>query len=142
MSESNSPTEETGAVPVQAVTVSKQSPRSYLNPARRNLSENELQSPAAIRLLISETDRLEDRCATLEVIVDAYHNLRVEKAEIETKLRASKWYEILSGLCLATGSAGIGISFRLLPLDLPSGTGILTVSALLVVLGIASKVWK
>jgi hypothetical protein len=143
MTDSSSPTEETGAVPIeQPGAVSKQSPRAYLNSARRNLSEDELRSPGAIRLLISESDRLEDRCASLEVTAAAYHDLRVEKAVLEAKSRASKWHEVLSGICLATGSAGIGVSFRLLALDTASGTGVLIVSVLLVLIGIASKVWK
>jgi hypothetical protein len=141
----NSATEEAGAVPIQQGSAdAKQSPRAYLNSARRALSEDELKSPGAIRLLISESDRLEERCTSLEVVSAAYHDLRVEKAGLESRLKMSKWHEILSGLCLAIGSFGVATGQRLLSIDgaLESGIGVMIVSALLVVAGILSKVFK
>lgn len=108
------------------------------------MSEDELKSPGAIRLLISESDRLEERCTSLEVVSAAYHDLRVEKAGLESRLKMSKWHEILSGLCLAIGSFGVATGQRLLSIDgaLESGIGVMIVSALLVVAGILSKVFK
>src|SRR5258708_623698 len=107
MSDLTSATEEAGSVPiVREGAASKESPRDYLNPARRKLTEAELTSPGAIRLLISESDRLEERCATLETTASNYHDLRVEKAILEAKLKSSKWHEVLSGLCLAIGAFG------------------------------------
>jgi hypothetical protein len=140
-----SPTEEAGSVPIvrEGATL-KESPRAYLNPARRNLTEAELTSPGAIRLLISESDRLEERCATLEATASKYNDLRVEKAVLEAKLKSSKWHEVLSGLCLAIGAFGLAQGQRLLsePTVHDVGIAVITVSALLVIAGIASKVWK
>jgi hypothetical protein len=143
--EKYSATEEAGSIPiVVSHNETKQSPRSFLAPATRTLSEEELAAPGVRRFLISEIERLDERCATLEVLADSYHNLRVEKAVLEARLRASKWHEVLSGLCLAAGSAGIGASSRFLSIDGAHDTGIilLVVSAILVVVGIASKAMK
>jgi len=139
--QNHSATEETGSTPVVA-SPTKRSPRSFLDSARRNLSEEELKAPGAIRLLISEIERLDERTAELQLLANAYHDLRVEKAVLDEKLKVSKWHEIMSGLCLATGSAGIGISFRLLALETATGVGALIISVLLVLVGILSKVLK
>lgn len=145
--QNRSATEETGAIPVAldpAFAETKHSTRSYFGPARRNLSEVELKAPGAIRLLISEIERLDERCAKLETYETNYHDLRVEKAGLEARLRTSKWHEILTGLCIATGSAGIGLAFKLLSEDATHGSaiGVLGISVVLVIAGIAAKVFK
>jgi hypothetical protein len=145
--QNRSATEETGSTPVALGTTlleTKHSTRAYLGSARRNLSEEELKAPGAIRLLISEIERLDERCANLEVYETKYHDLRVEKAGLEARLRSSRWHEVLTGLCLATGSAGIGLALKLLSEDATHGSaiGFLALSVVLVIAGIAAKVFK
>jgi hypothetical protein len=136
-------TDELGSTPVEiGAAERKQSPRSFLNSARRNLSEEELKAPGAIRLLIFDLERLDERCAELEPFAIRFHDLRVEKAVLEARLKTSRWHEVLSGLCLAIGSAGIGIASRLIYVDQAAGVMVIAASAILVVAGIASKVFK
>jgi hypothetical protein len=144
--QNRSATEESGSTPVvsNSLADTKQAARAYFGSARRNLSEEELKAPGAIRLLISEIERLDERCANLESYENKYHDLRVEKAGLESRLRTSRWHEVLTGLCLATGSAGLGLAFKLLSADVThdSGVAVLILSAILVVAGIAAKVFK
>jgi hypothetical protein len=81
-----------------------------LNSARRNLSEDELKTPGAIRLLISEIERSDDHCGRLQSSYESYQELRVTHAALEAKSKASRWHEVLSGLCLAIGSFGVAQS--------------------------------
>ncbi len=138
-------TDEAGATPLDtSESAIKKSPRAFLELARRNLSEEELAAPGARRFMISEIERLDDRCIALEDIAQKYNDLRVEKAVLDEKVKASKWHEVLSGLCLAAGSAGIGAStkfFGILGAERESYL-LLTISAVLVIVGIVSKVWK
>ncbi|WP_147293878.1 hypothetical protein [Afipia felis] len=140
-----SATDEAGSTPIVVNRAkSKSTPREYLNHARRALTEDELTSTGAIRLLISESDRLEDRCIQLEEVEKKYHDLRVANAALEARLKLSTWHEILSGLCLAIGSFGIAQGARLMNADMSHDIGvtIVVVSSALIVAGILSKVWK
>ena len=59
---SASATEETGATPIasegEGLGKAKESPRSFLQSARRNLTPEEAQSPAGVRWLTHEVERL------------------------------------------------------------------------------------
>jgi hypothetical protein len=141
-----SPTEESGATPIDEAghVEQKRQARSFLAQARRNLSEDELSAPAVRRFLIEECERLDAKCAELDSYVERYHDLRVEKVSLESRLKSSRSHDVLSGLCLAAGSAGIGGSSRFLTVPGAESTGwvLLIVSAVLLVGGVASKVWK
>ena len=141
----SSETDETGSTPIVTNKIKAKSPsKEYLNSARRVLKEDELTSPGAIRLLISDIDRLEERCTQLEDIEEEYNELRVKNAVLESRSKSSRWNEVLSALCLAVGSFGLAQGQRLLGIDAQHDVGIATicVSTLLVLAGIASKVWK
>jgi hypothetical protein len=143
----NSATEEAGSTPVStsvALIETKQSYRTFLAPAKRTLSEDELAVPGVRRYLIEDMERLDARCAELQTVADKYYELRVENAVLAAKLTTSKWHEALSGLCLAIGSAGLGISIKILSVDATRDVGmaVMILSALLVLAGIASKVFK
>jgi hypothetical protein len=87
---------------------------------------------------------LDDRCRELEKIENDYNELRVENAGLQSKLKTAKWIEVMSGLCLAGGSACVGLGFRLLGVDGAQGPGyiLLAMALLLLLAGIFSKVFK
>src|ERR1700680_521083 len=71
-----SATEEAGATPIppdQEAGGAKESTRSFLQAARRNLTEEEASSPAGIRWLTHDVERLDLECARLREEMD---NLR------------------------------------------------------------------
>ena len=110
----NSATDESGSIPVPAdvaaATRAKEPARAFLQSARRDLSDNELATPAARRFLIADLERLDQQCAELQSYADKYHDQRVTIATLTADAQKSKWNEILSFVCLSVGSAGLGAS--------------------------------
>src|SRR5438046_1823242 len=106
----SSATEEAGAEPVKTTAggATKEPPRGFLAVARRNLTEEELASPAVQRFLIAEIERLDQLCTDQESFVGRFHDQRVQIASLTEQSRRSRWNEILFALCLSIGSAGIG----------------------------------
>jgi hypothetical protein len=112
-----SATEEAGSVPVSPGTAAtadiKETPRSFLVVARRNLTDEELATPAARRFLIAEIERLDQLCTEYQGIVTEYHEQRITIARLQESARPSRWVEILSSVCLAIGAAGVGCGAKL-----------------------------
>jgi len=71
------PTDERGALPVLTGGEVKEAGRSFLEVARRALTEEELSGPAARRFLLYEVERLDQLCAKYESFVEKYHDQRV-----------------------------------------------------------------
>ena len=143
-----SATEEAGSTPLSSAAVAaadaKETPRSFLSVARRNLTDEELAAPAARRFLIAEIERLDQICTENQVIVTEYHEQRVTIAKLQETTKPARWIEILSSICLAIGSAGLGAapSYFSIPSATSVGVVVVALSAILLVAGIAPKVWK
>ncbi len=86
VSGANSATDERGSVPipahVAAETQAKEPARAFLQSARRDLSDDELATPAARRFLIVDLERLDDRCAQLQSYEQRFHDQRVTIATL------------------------------------------------------------
>jgi hypothetical protein len=143
-----SATEETGATPIAlaelAASEAKEAPRAFLKAARRGLSEEELSSPAARRFLIAELERMDELCNTNQKYLEQYHDQRVVIATLTEASKVSRWNEILSFVCLSIGSAGIGAASSYLGLAGAEKYGLVIfgLSAVLVGVGVASRIWK
>jgi hypothetical protein len=143
-----SATEETGATPVAPEEIAagerKEPARGFLQAARRGLSEEELSTPAARRFLIAELERLDELCVSNQSYVEKYHDQRVTIATLTEAGKTSRWNEILSFLCLSIGSAGLGAapSYLGVPGAERYGLVFLGLSILLIIGGVASRVWK
>lgn len=81
----------------------------YVN-VRRELSEEELTSPAVQRLLLSEYDRVERECERLKSFEEDYHKFDKRVAVLEEKLKTSTASEILYTCCVSIGSVLAGVS--------------------------------
>lgn len=81
----------------------------YAN-VRRELSEEELTSPAVQRLLLSDHDRVERECERLKSFEEKYHECDKQVAILKEKLRISTASEILYTCCISFGSILSGIS--------------------------------
>jgi hypothetical protein len=144
----SSATEETGSTPLSSAAAAagdaKETPRSFLSVARRNLTDEELSAPAARRFLIAEIERLDQLCMDHEPIISSFHEQRVTIAELRAAAHPARWVEILSSICLIVGSAGLGAapSYFAIPNAQPVGLVVVCLSAILVVGGIAPKVWR
>lgn len=139
-------TDEAGSTPAAADEVAasaiKEPSRQFLRLARRDLSDDELATPAARRFLIAELERLDEQNEEQRQIVALYHNQRVDIARLSSELGKSKYVELLSNVCLAIGSAGIGAapSYFSLKDGTTIGLVILGLAVVLLVAGIAPKV--
>ncbi len=108
------PTDDRGAVPVVVGGEVKEASRSFLEVARRALTEEELSGPAARRFLLYEIERLDQLCAKNEPFAEKYHDQRVTIASLTEGAKISRWVENLSSICLAVGSVGLGASISFL----------------------------
>jgi hypothetical protein len=142
----DSATEESGSTPIGAARVdgTKQEPRRFLDRARRDLSEEELGTPAARRFLIAEIERLDEQCAEARSTHKDYNDLRVEHAKLAEQNRQSRWNEILSFVCSTMGAVGIGAAPGYLSLEGAGQTGTVIVvgSALLIVTAVLARIFK
>lgn len=142
-----SATEETGAKPVAAAgtgSATKEPTRAFLNVARRDLTDEELASPAVRRFLIAEIERLDEICTDQRSFVTGFHDQRVTIAMLTEQASSSRWNEILFVLCLSVGSAGVGAAPSYFAIGGAAWTGsvILALSLILIGAGIASRIWK
>lgn len=139
----NSETDEAGATPIPQSSgdSQKEQPRRFLESGRKNLSPEELASPAAGRFLIAEIERLDGQCAELKVVEKKYGDLRVEVASLQERATTSKLLEITSFACLSVGSAGLGAAPSYLSLDgaLALGLVIAAGSTILVAVGVFAR---
>lgn len=144
----SSATEESGSTPVSPATAlaenSKETPRGFLQAARRNLTEEDLDTPAARRFLLAEIERLDTICTDHDGLITRYHDQRVTIAELTLGSAASRKSDLLSFVCLSIGSAGIGAapSYFGLTGGTYYGIVILIGSVVLFGAGILSKVVK
>jgi hypothetical protein len=138
-----------------AVVQTKESPREFLRAARRNLTEVEAASPAGIRWLTHDVERLDQECGALrgelselrtrhEVLQNEHMDKRVEIESLKAKSRDSLKTEILSIICMSAGSVGLGAAPKYL--DIPEAAQfaviVLAVSVVLIIGGIVLRVWK
>lgn len=116
-------TDERGAIPVMpdaGVGEAKDSGRAFLRPAGRDLTSEEAATPAGVRWLLYEADRLEkenrsqqreldDLKKKYDDLTTRYHDNRVSYERAIAKGNISVQNEILSSLALAGGSAGLSL---------------------------------
>ena len=81
----------------------------YAN-VRRELSEDELTSPAVQRLLLSDHDRVERECERLKSFEEKYHECDKKVAILNEKLKNSTASDILYTCCVSFGSVLTGVS--------------------------------
>jgi len=85
-------------------------PNSPYSRIRREISEEDIATPAVQRILLGEVDKLQSQVSSLELIESRYHITDKQAAVLEEKLRSVNSHEVLYSLCLTIGSAIIGLS--------------------------------
>jgi hypothetical protein len=124
------------------VTTTPQSivPSSPYSRIRREISEEDLASPAVQRILLGEVDKLQSQVALLEITESNFHMVNIKSAVLEEKLKAVNSHEVLYSLSLSIGSVIIGLSSMVW--DKGYGWIAIAVGSVLVVGGIVSRVIK
>lgn len=141
-----SATEESGsiALPPGTIVESKEPTRAFLQSGRRNLKEEELDSPAVRRFLIAEIERLDQACSDSKEFEQKYHEQRVEIASLTEGSKRSVSREVLSTICISVGFAGLGAAPNYLWV---AGVErfvwiVIGLAVVLIAGGIVTKAWK
>lgn len=113
--------------------------RQSLSRVRRELSEEELASPAVQRLLVEEVERLERDCVDLREYRDRYHAAEKEAEILEERSKKSLSGEIIFGVCLSVGAAAIGYAPAVWGQP-PSGQIAIVFGVVLIMAGIVSRI--
>lgn len=87
-------------------------PKRYraLSRLRRELSEEELSSPGAVRLVLGDLDRAEEQLVELSGYRDRFYAAEKQEAILEERLKTKIAAEIIFGAALTVGAALIGLS--------------------------------
>jgi hypothetical protein len=128
-------------------------PSSPYSNIKREITEEDLKSPAVQRILLSEVDKLEKKNVELDeqlrlnqmshkTLQTEFHEIDKKKEILEEKFKTSKSQEILYSFCLTSGSIMIGLA----KIVWEHGLGALFISIgfFLIIGGIISKAikWK
>jgi hypothetical protein len=113
--------------------------RQSLSRVRRELSEDELASPAVQRLLIEEIERLEHESIELKEYRDHFHEADKRAAILEEKSKRSIAGEIIFGTCLSAGAAALGYAPAVWKHP-PTGPVAIVFGLVLIITGIISRI--
>ncbi len=83
--------------------------RDALSNLKRELTEEELNTPGAIRLLLSKVDDYDNCQKDLQKYMAKYHERDKQCAVLETLAKSNTAFEILYSFSLSVGSALIGL---------------------------------
>lgn len=112
--------------------------RQSLARIRRELSEEELSSPAVQRMLVEELERLERQVIELSEYRERFHLMDKRASILEEKAKHSLAGEIIFGACLSVGAAALGYAPALWTHQ-PSGWIAVAFGSFLVIAGIVSR---
>lgn len=121
------------------VVVSLVKGRQSLSRIRRELSDEELASPAVQRLLIDEIERLDRDCSDLQEYRNKYHTAYTEHRVLQERLKKSLAGEIISGVCFSLAGAAFGYAPTVWNQQL-NGEIAVSFGVILMVTAIASRV--
>lgn len=112
--------------------------RRALSRLKRELTDEELASPGAQKMLLEELERLGEENRVLQTYRDKFHDTDKQLTVMNEKLRRSNAMEILSGGCLVIEAAALGYAPAVWSAQ-PSGWISLVFGAVLIIAGIAAK---
>jgi hypothetical protein len=98
--EPHEPTQEKSSVSIKA--------RRSFSKLRRELSDEELSSPAVQRMLLDEIDRLDKQVSELEQYRKSFYDADKRAAVLEQRTIRSLSSDIMFAICLSVGAAALG----------------------------------
>jgi hypothetical protein len=108
---------------------------------KRELTDEELTSPGAQKMLLEELSRLSDENVALQAFRDKFHNSDKQLAVVTEKAKHNLALEIVASSCLAIGAAALGYAPKVWSSQ-PSGWIALVFGAVLIVGGLVAKAIK
>lgn len=116
--------------------------RKAFSKLRRELTDEELSSPAVQRMLIDDIERLEKETEKLGGYQDRYYGAETKAAVLNERLKVHVAQDVIFGVCLTVGAAILGLAPSLWLPDKPHGWISIVLGLVLIIGGIASKVVK
>lgn len=113
--------------------------RSALTNIRREMSDEELSSPGALKLLVDRLDRAESQVTRLAEFQEKYYESDKEVAVLKERVKKKNSYEVLYSASLALGAVFIGLAPSAWKTQ-PYGVLSLVTGVCLIILAVISKV--
>lgn len=129
--------QEVDEIDAAGTTVSIKSRPSFAK-LRRELSEEELSSPAVQRLLLDDIERLERQAFELTNYRNRFYETDKRTAVLEQRVKKSVASEIVFGVCLCVGAAALGYAPYVWN-NQPSGYVSIAFGLVLIIGGIVSR---
>jgi hypothetical protein len=127
--------------PTEGVSASQQKGRRAFTNVRRELSDEELLSPAIQRMLIDDIERLEKEKFELIECREKYHEADKKASILQERVSKSITQEIVFGVCLTVGAASLGYAPSVWAVQ-PTGWISIAFGLVLIGGGIASRLVK
>ncbi|QKV65305.1 hypothetical protein HUW52_21215 [Pseudomonas sp. 43A] len=108
---------------------------------RRELSDDELSSPAVQRMLIDEIERLDSERIDLTVYREKFHITDKKSAIFEERFKAKISIEIIHIACVTVGAAALGFAPSIWTTQ-PTAMMIVVFGSVLIIAGLAAKAVK
>lgn len=121
------------------VSSSGKKARSALSKIRRDINEDEISSPGALKLLLDKLDNLEFQVAELTDYRDSFYEADKNVAVLKTKLTKNSASDILYSFSLSIGAVLLGLAPSVWKTQ-PFGVISLVIGGLLVLAAIIFRV--
>lgn len=123
----------------EPVEISPTKGRRAFSNLRRELTDDELSSPAVQRLLLDDIERLEKENGRLGGYQDLYYAADKNAAVLREKLKTHVALEVIFGVCLTIGAALMGYAPSLWSSEKADGQIALGLGVILIIGSIVSK---
>jgi hypothetical protein len=133
----NNQPDEAGSKPI----TTEEAPKSHraFSRLKRELSDDELNSPGVQKLLLDYLAQADEEITTLKSFRDRFYETDKKNGILQEKLTANDAAEVVSTGSIAVGAAALGYAPSLWTSQ-PTGWLALTFGAVLTVVGISAKV--
>lgn len=108
---------------------------------RRELSDEELSSPAVQRMLIDEIERLDSERSELHLFRSKFHESDKKAAVLEEKFKQKVSIELIHIACMTVGAAALGLAPSIWTTQ-PTAWMVVIFGTVLVIVGLVAKVIK
>ena len=139
MAQGDRPDQEPGSTEAPESSTAAPKSRQSLSRLRRELSEEELSSPAVQRLLVEDLERLERQNTKLQDYRVRFHAADKRVAILEEKTKKSLAGEVVFGVMITVGAAAFGFTPSIWSQQ-PAGWLLLVLGSVLILGGIVSRV--
>ena len=125
--------------PVQSDVLAKN--KGVYSNLKRQLSEEDLNSPGTQRLILAELDKYDECKQNLNYYKDAYHRKDKENAVFRQQLSSNKSFDIVYSFLLAVGPAILGLSPSIMTKDKLTGILMVVIGVVCLLSGIFTKIF-